>query len=359
MNGIIQNLIISSIKRNERSNMAVAETREQENDIADLSETVTNKLTTLFKGGGMKVGDFVTEPEQSAFANLMERHLSQEQMEFNDYRAFSSSIAELLARKLNTAQAINAKDGFLITYFYSQDVGEEGNVENIYFLCVVFLHRIDGTDINDEDLTFESIERINLDSLNLGAKVCLNDWIDNEERPISFKLGKGTGDVRRYFQTFLGCDEPVNCKIDTQSLKDAITETCNRLERNSEQIHNLCDSAKNYCLERLNTLGEDKVNLEALSRHLFPEEEDSEIFLHVAHEEYRLSDSIGIDKTVLRTFSRIQVQTEHYKISFNASQLNQTIEFDRENRSLKFNNLPQSIIDDVQKFQPNTTNNNN
>ncbi len=356
MNGIIQNLIISSIKRDERNNMAVADTREQENNIEDLSEAVTNKLTTLFKGGGMKVGDFVTEPEQSAFATLMVSHLNQASMEFNDYRLFSSNIANLLARKLNTAQAINAKDGFLITYYYSQDVGDENNSDVIHFLCVVFLHRINGTDINDDDLTFEDIERINLDSLNLGAKICLNDWIEDEERPISFKLGKGTGDVRKYFQSFLGCDEPINCKVDTQSLKDAITDTCNRLELSSEQIHTLCDSAKSYCLERVNTFGEEKINLESLSRHLFPEEEDSEVFLNVAHVEYRLSDSIGIDKTVLRTFSRIQVQTEHYKISFNASELNQTIEFCQENRSLTFNNLPQDIVDDVRRYSPDTAN---
>ncbi|MGE6314528.1 nucleoid-associated protein [Shewanella baltica] len=177
MEGTIHNLIISSIKRDDK-NIAISKTREEENDVTKLSENVTTKLTTLFKGGGMKVGEFIKEPEESAFSNLMAGSFKHESMRFKDYRKLSTLFAELLARKLNKAQAVNARDGFLITYYYSQDF----NDEEVYYLCTVFLHRIDGTDINDQELIFEDIERINLDSLNLGAKICLNDWIENEPR---------------------------------------------------------------------------------------------------------------------------------------------------------------------------------
>ncbi|MDB2386171.1 nucleoid-associated protein [Shewanella sp.] len=347
MDGTIHNLIISSIKRDNK-NTAISKTRDEENDVTKLSENVTTKLTTLFKGGGMKVGEFVKEPEESAFSNLMKGSFKHDDMLFEGYRLLSSRFAELLARKLNKAQAVNARDGFLITYYYSQDFdGEE-----VCYLCTVFLHRIDGTDINDKDLTFEDIERINLDSLNLGAKICINDWVDGAPRPISFKLGKGTGDVRRYFQDFLGCTEPSDYKADTNLLKDAITETCKRLGVKPEMVSALCESAQAYCNDRVKNYDEERVSLECLSKHLFPDESDCDQFLDIAHNEFKLSDTVGIDRVTLRTFSRIQGENKDYKLSFSTGAINKSIFFDRAHKTLTFKNLPQDVLDDVLAYLP-------
>lgn len=347
MDGTIHNLIISSIKRDDK-NTATSKTRDEENDVTKLSENVTIKLTTLFKGGGMKVGEFVKEPEESAFSNLMKGSFKPDDMLFRDYRLLSSKFAELLAKKLNKAQAVNARDGFLITYYYSQDF--DGEV--VYYLCTVFLHRIDGTDINDKDLTFEDIERINLDSLNLGAKVCINDWVEGASRPISFKLGKGTGDVRRYFQDFLGCSEPSDYKADTNALKDAITEMCKQIGLPSERVSVLCESAQAYCHDRVKNYDEERISLESLSMHLFPEEDEYNQFLDIAHNDFKLSDTVGIDKVALRSFSRIQGESKDYKLSFSTSALNKSIIFDRKHKTLTFKSLPQDIIDEVLAYLP-------
>ncbi|WP_413732399.1 MULTISPECIES: nucleoid-associated protein [unclassified Shewanella] len=347
MDGTIHNLIISSIKRDDK-NTAISKTRDKENDVTKLSENVTTKLTTLFKGGGMKVGEFVTEPEESAFSNLMKGSFIRQDNSFKEYRLLSSRFAELLARKLNKAQAINAKDGFLITYYYSQTFGDE----EVYYLCIVFLHRIDGTDINDAELTFEDIERINLDSLNLGAKICINDWVAGEPRPISFKLGRGTGDVRRYFQDFLGCTEPSDYKADTYALKDAINEACARMGIAPERAVILCESAQSYCNDRLRNYDEERVSLEGLSANLFIEEEERNQFLEIAHEEFKLSDTIGIDRSALRSFSRIQGENKDYKLSFNKGALNKSVIFDRKRETLTFSNLPKDILDEVLAYLP-------
>lgn len=348
MEGTIHNLVISSIKR-DPNGTAVATTKNEENNVNGLSKEVSEKLTTLFKGGGLKVGEFNDDIEASAFEASMKKAFDSSTMKFADFRKLSAHFADLLARKLNKAQAINAKDGYLITYYYSQEYEKI----KIYFLCTVFLHRINGTDIDDVKLVFEDIERIDLDSLNLGAKICINDWVDEIERPISFKLGKGTGDVRRYFQEFLGCTEPSDFKADTNALKEAIAAAGRKFGLEPDKISILCTSAQSYCLDRLKNYSEEKISLEALAVFLFSDDKvHCENFMAIAHDDFKLSDTVGIDRMILRTFSRIQGGNKDYKISFNADALNKTIIFDRKEKTLTFKDLPQEVLDEVLTYLP-------
>lgn len=362
MHSQVHNLIISSIKRNEKTGIASANTK-TETDVDSLSETVIHKLTTLFKGSGIRVGDFQEHEEkprsfEKRLINFTTLDENSNEVEIDKFEEFGDSVSKLLAKKLNTGQAKIAKDGYLITYLYSEtrddeDEDEDDIDELAYYLCLIFLHRISGTDINEEQLILEEIERVNLDSLNLGAKISLNQWYDDDVRVLCFKLGRETGDVRKYFTDFLGCSETTDHIQDTESLKLVIQAVCKALEFDENKANDLLESAKSYCLDRINTYSDQVISLEAVAKSMFPKEEEQEsvdLFLDKAINKFKLSEQLKLDAKTLRTFSRLQGQTSDYRVSFNRKALNQSVIFNKKDGSLTLKNLPDELIEELNKI---------
>lgn len=359
MQSKVHNLIVSSIKRNKDTKMAVAETK-VESDVKALSESLLRQLTTLFKGQGIKVGDFESiDGKPKKFEKRLRKYVTfdDDVAEIEEFEEFAGKVATLLANSLNEGKAIIAKDGYLLTYLYSEfhedEDEDEDFLEESSFLCLVFLHRISGTDINDNELILEEIERVSLDSLNLGAKISLTQWNDEDsERVLSFKLGKKTGDVRDYFTKFLGCSETIDHIQDTESLKEVIIDLCDELEKSEEEKNNILESAKSYCLDRIKNYSESVISVDALSKSLFPHDEDNaELFLDKSLNDYRLSEQLTVDSRTLRTFSRLSGQTKDYRVSFSRKALaEKTVEYNQEKSSLTFKNLPQELIDELNRI---------
>ncbi|MBF4285167.1 nucleoid-associated protein, partial [Vibrio anguillarum] len=151
MASALHNLVISSIRRGER-NQALSTTRENENRIEGLTQTTKDKLTSLFNTTGMRVGRFDTEPERPFFARTLDDHLDKETFDIANFRNFGASLGTALASELSRGQAQNAKDGFLLTYYYSVELNgdDEEEPDAQRYLGLVFLHRINGVDIDEE-----------------------------------------------------------------------------------------------------------------------------------------------------------------------------------------------------------------
>ncbi|MCF6459375.1 hypothetical protein, partial [Pseudoalteromonas sp. MMG024] len=115
MQSRIHNLIVSSIKRNAQTRMAEAETK-TESSIENLSNEVIHQLTTLFRGQGIKVGDFEQGENgpknfESNLGDFIEFN-DEDEANIDDFENFGSEVATLLANRLNAGQAIIAKDGY-------------------------------------------------------------------------------------------------------------------------------------------------------------------------------------------------------------------------------------------------------
>ena len=156
----INSLIISSIRRDKEKGIAIATTK-QETEVNSLSENVKNKLTSIFKGAGILVGDFLESEEKSVlpFEKSMEKFIDVDEEDnyfITDVEVFGEKASKLLAKKLSSGQGKIANDGFLVTYLYSEfpDEDDEDDEERKTYLCLIFLHRIEGTDIDEDELVF-------------------------------------------------------------------------------------------------------------------------------------------------------------------------------------------------------------
>ncbi|MCG9611078.1 nucleoid-associated protein [Vibrio harveyi] len=324
MESELLNLVITSIKRG-NDNQAVANTRAHENDISVLSDTIKEKLTSIFQTTGLRLGRFNIEPRRPNFASTLDEYFNVEDYRFSNFQRFASTLGADLAVELNRGQAQNAKDGFLLTYYYSMTQSDDDTEEEFtdYFLGVIFLHRLDGVDIDPVRLDLEDIEQINLDSLNLGARIdieqYLNEQSDTALKPIAFKIGRGSA-VRVYFQEFVGCSEPSNSKLDSQNLLEAIEMACSRLGYDEDQKRTASEYAENYSLMILNG-GQNSMSLEHFAQHVFQEEGEAEQFIAIANESFNLGETVGLDKTEVKKFGTITIRNEAFNIKFSKASL--------------------------------------
>lgn len=106
MESELLNLVITSIERG-NDNQAVATTRSQENDVSALSETIKEKLTSIFQTTGIRLGRFNTEPRRPNFASTLDQYFSIENYRFSNFQGFASTLGADLAAELNRGQAQN------------------------------------------------------------------------------------------------------------------------------------------------------------------------------------------------------------------------------------------------------------
>ena len=146
----LHNLVISSIRRGS-DNQAISTTRSHENDVDKLTDNTKDKLLNIFNTSGLRLGRFDTEPERPLFARTVDQLLNKNTQMIEDFQKLGNTLGAALASELNRGQAQNAKDGFLLTYYYSimgeSDDGDDGDITADYYLGLVFLHRIDGVDM--------------------------------------------------------------------------------------------------------------------------------------------------------------------------------------------------------------------
>ncbi|MBF4448086.1 hypothetical protein ERJ76_20880, partial [Vibrio anguillarum] len=248
------------------------------------------------------------------------------------------------------------KDGFLLTYYYSVELNgdDEEEPDAQRYLGLVFLHRINGVDI-DEELDLKEIDQINLDSLNLGARINISSFInaerDGTERPISFKIGRGS-DVRKFFQEFIGCTEPSDSKTDSANLIVALEDVCERLGFTSEETKAATDKLQSYCNAAILHSGA-QAEIANLAGFVFEDEEQKKLFVQVAQDVYQLSECIGLDKAEINKFDDIIVKTDDYRVTFKDSAIiNQSVVWDPEEESIKLSNLPKDIVHKMKRRFP-------
>jgi nucleoid-associated protein len=282
--------------------------------------------------------------------------LNKETQLIENFQTLGTTLGSTLANELNRGQAQNAKDGFLLTYYYSVENNSDEESEDIelnYYLGLVFLHRVDGVDIDIDNLDLKEIEQINLDSLNLGARVNITSFLDESdelEKPISFKIGRGS-DVRKFFQEFIGCTEPNDAKADSANLLLALEDVCGQLGFSTEQTKNATDKLQSYCSAILMN-GDGQADIINLAGFIFKDEEQRSKFVQIAQNDYQLSEHIGIDKNEINKYDDIIVKTKYYRVSFKDDAINEAVFWDPEKKEITFGDLPEETIEKMNRRFP-------
>ena len=340
----IQHIIVHELAKEPLATV-VPKLRQEENPVNENAERVSSQLSSLFRA--MNFGGFYKPSDPSlpgpAFESLLTTSLDGN--DFKDFVLFSHAASELLINELNEPKAQQSKGGYLLFNHY--------NHQAKHFLSVVLLRMRQGITVA-QDLSFTEVDELNLDTLHMAARINLTDWKDAAgERYIAFKIGRKARDVTHYFSNFIGCREYTQAKADTRALVDATREFCNRRQLSEPNTLAARRIVEELCRDRLDN--EMPVTLEDISKLLdarYPpeREEDESLFLKIAQDQYGITNTPAIDKSTLRRFVRFSGKTSKLYISFDADLLEDGgIRYERESKSLTITELPESLLQDLDK----------
>ncbi|EBG6881465.1 hypothetical protein FJC35_18890 [Salmonella enterica] len=339
----IHHFIVHQIVR-DSARAAFLKERLEENAIDELTTEVVSSLLTLFNRSGLQTGSFSQESGKPKFEQTLSKYSKQGDVAFtfDNFTQMTIDLARILEGEMNRGGGKSAKPNYIVFFHHS--------VNDVDYLSVVTLLETKGFKL--EDLSFQHVDRLELDKLHLAARINLHHWVDEmEERYISFRIGRA-GEMRDYFQDFIGCLEFTAAKLETKGLIDAIKECCFELFKdNAVRTNEVLELAEKYCKESKDEDG--KISIIALGKHLFPDNDDY-LLEKTQSDKYKLSERVSIDNKSLKGLVRYRGSDKKMSISFDADLLrSKHIEYDKASGSLKFNTIPKDLKRSLDKEQIN------
>lgn len=261
-----------------------------------------------------------------------------------DYIEEEDSFYQITERFMNVLKVesetqIFAKGGKVVFIHYTDN-------EKEYFLIAILSEKI-GFLAKNWDLTQD--EFLNFENLRFAGRINLTDWQDtersDENRYISFL--KGQGEIAGYFKKFLGCDDVLVPKKETQAVIDYLEKFAAEQELSVEAQTQLRNKADVYLTNLLENDDEGFI-LQTFANEIWADAPQDLIdsFENSGRESgYEISDGFVPYKRLLRSLRVYSHKDKHWSLSFDADAYNSgDINVDVRNRSITITNVPESLL---------------
>ncbi|ELX2304284.1 nucleoid-associated protein [Yersinia enterocolitica] len=186
-------------------------------------------------------------------------------------------------------------------------------------------------DFNIQDSTYLDIAK-----LRMAGRIDLTAWQGGAERYISFL--KGQGNVSNYFKQFLGCNDVLIAKRESEKLRDALTAFAADKELDGAEKDAFLKSAFEH-LHALSKAGE-PLSLETFVNAVWPQAPE-ELSGKLAAEELELSDGFVPDGRVIRALVSFKGKSKYWELKFDREGKTEGyIDYDPETNIITLRNVP-------------------
>lgn len=270
-------------------------------------------VTKLFRKhqSGRIYGSF--EPDKNAYP--FSRLLSDCIGDGGDFLSFSKSAGALLVSRMKTIPA--ATGGYFFAARFSQ---EDEDV-----LLILMLHQEQGHAIDDVTLSLKPSLNLQMEHLDLAARISISNWQAGKPEPVS--LVRGRKEVSDYFKSFIGLHEPRTNTEGTQKLKNFIEHWMEVNNYSRSQKEEVREQVLQYAKKRKN----DPVELNVISTIVDPEQHEK--FFTEANET-GLGAEFHIDQRSLAPWVRVIYNDSDIKLNFAKRLLGKRVRFDKRKKTI-------------------------
>ncbi len=295
--------------------------------LGDMNKVYNSKPSKVF-GAFVVADDNDNEVQQP---DNMQKLLAQYLAKTNSFIEFSQHAMQLLKHYID--QASKATGGYLVFVHYTL-FGSD-------FLMVAMLNNVSGVAV-DNNLDINPVDYLELSKLHLAARIDLTQWQEDASsgRYISMIRGKESHKLSEYFRKFIGSDEAISSKEETSELLTAVTQFCDEKINDEEQKSQIRHKASEFCLEQADK-GQNVV-LKDFSNYAAEGVVD-DFLNYVNSEQFKLSQEIAPNKTVIRRFNKISGRNDRISITINEEALGESVIFDPQNETLTITDLPAAL----------------
>lgn len=301
-----------------------------ENFLADLNKVYNSKPSKVF-------GAFL-KPDTAETGNVQSEQSESLQILLSSYLKQSSSFVELTQQAMQLLkhyidQASKATGGYLVFVHYTL-FGSD-------FLTIAMLNNISGVAVNT-NLEIDPVDYLELSKLHLAARIDLTDWQEDEQsgRYISMIRGKESHKLSEYFRKFIGSDESISSKQETSELLTAVSQFCDENIDDETQKSQIKQKASEFCLEQADK-GQNVV-LKDFSNYAAEGVVD-DFLNYVNSEQFKLSQEVAPNKTVIRRFNKLSGRNDRVSITINEEAIGESVIFDPEKETLTITDLPANL----------------
>ena len=360
MSLIISNIALHFISKKEESNEVLLRLGPENIEIGAKITAFVDGLHTVYNAKGSKAyGSFSTMPAQAVntesveslegvdgssetttarFVDLMEGYLGERQ----SFYAFSTQAANTLKNEIEKYDL--EESGYLVVCHYEYMGGR-------YLLVAVIPvsqhYSVDG------ELNISADKHLDTNKIQLAARIDLFDYQQNASgnRYISFIKGRAGRKVSDFFLDFLGCEEGLNAKEQTQTLVQAVEDYVAVNQLDSSEKQQTRKELLNYCKEQ--KASSQDVSMQEVGKVIGHTTTDAsgneqDFYQFCQQQSYPIEESFPHDQTVVNKITKYSGYGNGISLSFERSHFGQDVVYNPHNDSLTIYKVPPNLKEQLQ-----------
>ena len=286
--------------------------------------------------------------QAARFVDLMESYFNDKQSFYN----FSIQAANSLKNEIEKYDL--EESGYLIVCHYEYMGGR--------FLLVAVIPVSEHYSV-DGELNISADQHLDINKLQLAARIDLFDYQQNANgnRYISFIKGRAGRKVSDFFLDFLGCEEGLNSKEQTQTLVQAVEDyvSVNQLDAGEKQQTR--KELLSYCKEQKSSSQD--VSIQEVGKVIGHTTTDSngqsqDFYQFCQQQSYPIEESFPHDQTVINKITKYSGYGNGISLSFERSHFGQDVVYNPHNDSITISKIPPNLKDQLQALLANADNRN-
>lgn len=350
MSLIISNIALHFISKKEESGEVSVRLGPEQIDISTKITAFVDGLHAIYNAKGSKAyGSFSTMPAQgntdesgetstARFVDLMQSYLGERQ----SFYLFSSQAANTLKNEIEKYDL--EESGYLVVCHYEYMGGR--------YLLVALIpvsqhYSVDG------ELNISADQHLDTNKLQLAARIDLFDYQQNASgnRYISFIKGRAGRKISDFFLDFLGCEEGLNAKEQTQTLVQAVEDfvSVNQLDAGEKQQTR--KELLSYCKEQ--KASSQDVSMQEVGKVIGHTTTDTngneqDFYKFCQQQSYPIEESFPHDQTVVNKITKYSGYGSGISLSFERSHFGQDVVYNPHNDSLTIFKVPPNLKEQLQ-----------
>lgn len=271
------------------------------------------KVTKLFRKhqSGRIYGNFESDTNAYPFSRLLTECTASS----GNFLSFSKDTAALLVAKMKIIPA--ATGG----YFFAARFSKEG--EDL--LLILMLRQEQGHAIDEEKLTLKRSMNLQMEQLDLAARISISDWQASRPEPVS--LVRGRKEVSEYFKSFIGLHEPRTNTQGTQKMRDFIEKWMEDKNYSISEKEEVRERVLEYAKKRK----DEPVELSVIATLVDSGRHES---FFVEANDAGLGSEFHIDRRSLSPWVRVIYNDSDIKLNFSRRLLNKRVRYDKDNKTI-------------------------
>jgi len=336
MSLVISNIALHFLSKKEETAEVVLRLGPESIEPTQKIENFVDALHAIYNGKGSKAyGHFSTMPaegDKARFVDVMESYLSDVQ----PFHQFSVQAANLLKNEIEKYDL--AETGYLVICHYEYMGGR-------YLLASIIPisehYSVDG------ELNISADQHLDTAKLQLAARIDLFDYQQNADgnRYISFIKGRAGRKVSDFFLDFLGCEEGLNSKEQTQTLVQAVEDyvAVNQLDPNEKQATR--KELLSYCKEQ--KASSQDVSVQEIGNIISKDNAEQGFYEFCQEQSYPIEESFPHDQAVVNKVTKYSGYGSGISISFERQHFGQEVVYNKANDTLTIYKVPPNLKDQL------------